>query len=82
MPESEPRQILNTLLKVGLFVLLEIVSRPRTQDEKRTFYANFCADLKAGCGIEATDVMISFVQNTDDDWSFGLGRAQFVEGDL
>jgi membrane protease YdiL (CAAX protease family) len=25
MPESEPRQILNTLLKIGLFVLLEIV---------------------------------------------------------
>lgn len=64
------------------FVLLEIVSRPRTQDEKRSFYANLCADLQAGCGLEPTDLMISFVQNTDDDWSFGLGRAQFVEGDL
>jgi hypothetical protein len=64
------------------FVLVEVVSRPRSRDEKLSFYENLCADLQQHCGIASTDVMISFVQNTDDDWSFGLGRAQFVTGEL
>jgi len=25
---------------------------------------------------------VSIVENSDEDWSFGLGRAQFLEGDL
>ncbi|MGL5687640.1 MAG: tautomerase family protein, partial [Weissella cibaria] len=28
------------------------------------------------------DVMINLVSNTDEDWSFGLGKAQFLTGDL
>jgi len=27
-------------------------------------------------------VVVSFVENGDEDWSFGLGRAQFLTGDL
>jgi hypothetical protein len=38
--------------------------------------------LKSGCGIEPDDVMVSIVQNTDADWSFGHGEAQFVTGRL
>lgn len=64
------------------FVLLEVVSRPRSQEAKLAFYQNLCDDLKEHCAIEASDIMISFTQNTDEDWSFGLGRAQFIEGDL
>jgi hypothetical protein len=26
--------------------------------------------------------VVSFVENGDEDWSFGLGRAQFLTGDL
>jgi hypothetical protein len=26
--------------------------------------------------------MVSFVENTDEDWSFGHGRAQFLTGEL
>lgn len=29
-----------------------------------------------------SDVMISFVENADEDWTFGNGCAQFVLGDL
>jgi hypothetical protein len=64
------------------FVLLEVVSRPRSRDEKIRFYETLCRELSDNCGILAEDVMISFVQNSDDDWSFGLGRAQFVTGEL
>jgi hypothetical protein len=64
------------------FVLLEVVSRPRTRGEKQTFYNDLCAALDQECAIIPSDVMVSFVQNTNDDWSFGLGRAQFVTGEL
>ncbi len=64
------------------FVLLEVVSRPRSREEKIRFYETLCNELNDRCDISAEDVMISFVQNSDDDWSFGMGRAQFVTGDL
>lgn len=38
--------------------------------------------LERCCGIARSDVMISFTQNSDEDWSFGNGRAQFLTGEL
>jgi hypothetical protein len=38
--------------------------------------------LEAVCGIAPSDVLVTFVTNTDEDWSFGLGRAQFLTGEL
>ncbi|WP_320203873.1 tautomerase family protein [Agrobacterium rosae] len=64
------------------FVLVEVVSRPRTTEEKRAFYANLSEDLHEKCDIALSDVMISFVENTDADWSFGYGRAQFLTKEL
>ena len=29
-----------------------------------------------------TDLIVSVVANDREDWSFGLGRAQFLDGDL
>jgi hypothetical protein len=36
----------------------------------------------AKIGIAPTDLIISVTENTKADWSFGMGRAQFLEGDL
>ncbi|MDH4981261.1 tautomerase family protein [Hyphomicrobium sp. D-2] len=63
-------------------VLLQVISRPRGKEAKQTFYRLLVEELEKSCGIAPTDVMISMVENTDEDWSFGLGRAQFLEGDL
>ena len=64
------------------FVLLEVVSRPRPKEAKQAFYRLLCEKLQAACGISKADVMVSFVINGDEDWSFGGGRAQFLTGDL
>ncbi|POO52723.1 tautomerase family protein [Agrobacterium rosae] len=64
------------------FVLVEVVSRPRERSEKLTFYRNLAVRLESDCSILPSDIMVSFVENTDDDWSFGGGVAQFVTGDL
>ena len=54
-------------------LVVTVISRPRTQEAEEAFYAELCRDLKASCGIEASDVMVSIVTNTDADWSFGNG---------
>ena len=63
-------------------IVVTVLSRPRTEEMKKAFYAELCRELKASCGIDASDVMVSIVTNTDADWSFGNGRAQFLTGEL
>lgn len=63
-------------------VVVTVVSRPRSREAKQKFYAELCRELKDACGIEAGDVMVSIVTNTDEDWSFGNGRAQFLTGEM
>ena len=63
-------------------VVVQVVSRPRGKKAKQKFYKLLVEELQQSCGIAPTDVMVSIIENTDEDWSFGLGRAQFLEGDL
>lgn len=63
-------------------VVISITSRPRTEASKTRFYQLLAQSLKEHCGIEPTDLMVSIVVNSDADWSFGHGRAQFLTGEL
>lgn len=63
-------------------VVITAISRPRSVEMKQRFYALLVAALEEKCGIAASDVMVSVITNRDEDWSFGLGRAQFLTGDL
>lgn len=63
-------------------VILQVISRPRTVEDKQAFYRLLCEALSARCGIQPNDVMVTFVENTDADWSFGNGEAQFLTGKL
>jgi Tautomerase enzyme len=62
-------------------VFIGITSRPRTDRQKTNLYAKLVEELKA-CGIEQNDIVVSIVTNSDVDWSFGNGRAQFLTGEL
>jgi hypothetical protein len=64
------------------FVLLEIISRPRSRAAKEAFYSDLTRELEIRCKIEPSDVMITMLNNSDEDWSFGFGRAQFLTGEL
>ena len=63
-------------------VFLQVTSRPRGAEAKQAFYRLLTEELERSCGIAPSDVMVSIIENTDEDWSFGLGRAQFLTGDL
>lgn len=95
-PEGDRYQIVNQhedyemqILDTGLGVertenvlVFTIVTRPRTQSEKTNFYQNLADTLHEHTDIRKEDIMISLVENTDEDWSFFNGKAQFLTGDL
>lgn len=63
-------------------IVFTIVSRPRTKEQKTTFYKNLVNTLHEKVGIRKEDIMISLVENTDENWSFFNGEAQFLTGEL
>ena len=63
-------------------VVISVFSKPRAQEAKQAFYSELCQELKTSCDIEPSDVVVCIVPNTESDWSFGNGRAQFITGEL
>lgn len=68
--------------RTGNVVVIRAVSRPRTEESKVKFYNLLAQMLLEKCGVEPSDLMVSIVTNSDADWSFGYGRAQFLTGEL
>ncbi|KRL66832.1 tautomerase family protein [Companilactobacillus versmoldensis] len=64
------------------FLMFSLTSSPRTREEKENFYKNLVAELHDQTGISPEDVMINITPNTKEDWSFGNGEAQFLNGKL
>ena len=62
-------------------VFIGITSRERTEQQKTNLYTKLVEELKA-CGIAQNDIVVTIVTNSDADWSFGKGRAQFLTGEL
>jgi phenylpyruvate tautomerase PptA (4-oxalocrotonate tautomerase family) len=63
-------------------LVLQVTTRPRSRAMKQAFYSSLVERLADQCGMSPNDVVVTFVTNTDEDWSFGLGRAQFLTGEL
>lgn len=63
-------------------VVITVITRPRTTAQKEAFYRRVVDRLHDELGMRKEDVMVSMVQNTDEDWSFFGGDAQFLTGAL
>lgn len=62
--------------------VIQIFQQGRSEDQKKAVYRELASRLHEHCGVAPTDLIVSVVTNGREDWSFGLGRAQFLEGDL
>jgi phenylpyruvate tautomerase PptA (4-oxalocrotonate tautomerase family) len=62
--------------------VVQITQQGRSEEQKKAAYRELAQRLEERCGIAPTDLIVSVVANERQDWSFGLGRAQFLEGDL
>jgi phenylpyruvate tautomerase PptA (4-oxalocrotonate tautomerase family) len=63
-------------------IVIQITTRPHPREAKEAFYRRLCQELESDCGLSPSDVVVSIVTNSDEDWSFGYGRAQFLTGEL
>lgn len=63
-------------------VFIQIFQQGRSADQKQAVYAALADELEEQCGVPKTDLIISVARNEREDWSFGMGRAQFLTGDL
>jgi phenylpyruvate tautomerase PptA (4-oxalocrotonate tautomerase family) len=63
-------------------VVIQVTEQGRDEAQKKALYAALAQRLEADAGVQPSDLVVSIVTNTQADWSFGLGRAQFLEGDL
>ena len=83
--EAFEMQLLDTGLgfdRTDQVIVFSLITRPRTTEEKKNFYFLLVKELGDKLGIQSEDVMINLTVNTDEDWSFGFGRAQFLMGEL
>ncbi|MBF9298627.1 MULTISPECIES: tautomerase family protein [Mammaliicoccus] len=83
--EDYEMEILDTGLGVERtegVIIFTIITRPRTQQQKVQFYREVVNELHDKLNIRKEDVMFSIVENTDEDWSFFKGEAQFLNGTL
>jgi phenylpyruvate tautomerase PptA (4-oxalocrotonate tautomerase family) len=62
--------------------VIQIFQQGRSNSQKVAAYEQLAKRLEAVCGIRGEDLIVSVIGNKHADWSFGLGRAQFLEGDL
>lgn len=70
------------MVRSNKFVLISIISNKRTFEKKETLYELLVKNIEDKCGIPSSDIMINITENSDEDWSFGNGLAQFMTGDL
>jgi 4-oxalocrotonate tautomerase len=63
----------------GIVLVQVFLSSGRSTQQKQAFYARAAALMAETAGVRAEDVTLSLVENAREDWSFGLGRAQYLE---
>lgn len=59
-----------------------ILSTPRPMPAKKAFTKQLVATLSEKAGVRPEDVIITFATNHAEDWSFGLGKNHFLNGEL
>ena len=63
-------------------VILHITQQGRDVQQKQAIYAALAERLGEAGLVRPEDLIISVVENSSEDWSFGHGRAQFLTGEL
>lgn len=63
-------------------IVLRVFTSPRSLEQKHLFMRRLSEVLQQQCALAPQDLMISFFNNSRDDWSFGEGEAQYSTGKL
>lgn len=63
-------------------VIIHITQQGRSSEQKLAIYEALAQRLDGAGLVRPEDLIVSVVRNEREDWSFGLGRAQFLTGEL
>ena len=63
-------------------IAVQVFTSPRATVMKKKFCELMANKLNTRCGLDPKDLLISFITNTDVDWSFGYGEIQYLNGKL
>ncbi len=66
----------------GGVVVVAVTQQGRTREQKEALYAALAQRLGERGQVRPEDLVVSLTENQPEDWSFGLGRAQFLTGEL
>lgn len=83
--EHKPGQIIAEDTGLGLertddLLVVQVVQQGRELEQKQALYHHLAEQLEERTGLAPSDLIVSVVANSPEDWSFGNGVAQFVEG--
>ena len=62
----------------GILIVQISFAAGRTPEQKAAFYARAAELLAEGAGLRHEDVMITLLENSRADWSFGNGIASYL----
>ena len=62
--------------------VIQIFQQGRNVEQKQAAYDQLAKRLDAAELVRPEDLIVSVMANEREDWSFGLGRAQFLTGEL
>ena len=68
--------------RTNKLVVIQIFQQGRNTQQKQTVYKALYDNLLTSCALPGEDLIVSCVENTRADWSFGIGEAQFLTGAL
>src|SRR5699024_6795034 len=68
--------------RIDGMVIIQITQQGRDAQQKQRIYAALAERLAAADLVRPQDLIISVVENRLEDWSCGMGRAQFLKGEL
>jgi len=63
-------------------IIIQVTQQGRDAQQKQAIYAALAERLGAAELVRPEDLIVSVVHNQHEDWSFGMGRAQFLTGEL
>jgi phenylpyruvate tautomerase PptA (4-oxalocrotonate tautomerase family) len=85
--EHRPGRIIAEDTGLGLertdeVVIIQVTQQGRVDSQKKALYTGLADRLRNRTGLVRSDLIVCDTENTKADWSFGMVRAQFLEGDL
>ena len=73
------REFLGIERSPDLVIIQITLSAGRTLEQKRALYRRIADNLASAVGLRPQDAWINLVEVAKENWSFGLGQAQYAD---